>query len=131
MGCAIAPIGALVNHSCEPNVVIVFPRSGPKKDEPNLQVIAIREIQIGEEVCNTCLTVIHWGASNVLTVVQLFGAYVDITLPREERRDALKTTYDFICNCSECSRPPTSVDTRSAVVCPNRCGGSCAVVKGR
>jgi len=51
MGCAICPVGALVNHSCEPNVVIVFPRSGPKKDEPNLQVIAIRDIQIGEEVC--------------------------------------------------------------------------------
>jgi hypothetical protein len=70
------------------------------------------------------------GVSNIMTVVQLFGAYVDTTLPREERSKALKTTYDFTCNCPECSRPTHSVDIRSAAVCPNRCGGLCAVEEG-
>ena len=69
--------------------------------------------------------------SNVVTIVQLFGAYIDTTLPREERWEALKTTYDFTCNCSECSRPAPYVDIRSVVVCPSRCGGLCAVEKGR
>jgi len=63
MGCAISPVAALVNHSCEPNIVIVFPRPGPKKDEPNLQAIAIREIQMGEEVRKRSLTALHLGVS--------------------------------------------------------------------
>jgi len=63
MGCAISPVAALVNHSCEPNVVVLFPRSGLKKDEPNLQAIAIREIQAGEEVCKRSLTAMYWWVS--------------------------------------------------------------------
>lgn len=69
MGCAISPVAALVNHSCDPNVVIVFPRSGPKKDEPNIQAIAIREIQAGEEVCRGLEQPPTLVVSNVVTVI--------------------------------------------------------------
>ena len=43
---------ALINHSCDPNAVVVFPRSAkdPASQEPEAQVIAIRDISPGEEV---------------------------------------------------------------------------------
>jgi SET and MYND domain-containing protein len=42
---------ALINHSCDPNAVVVFPRSSSKValHEPLMQVVALREIAAGEE----------------------------------------------------------------------------------
>ena len=44
IGASISPLVALINHSCDPNAVVVFPQPG------SMQVIAIREIAPGEEV---------------------------------------------------------------------------------
>ena len=55
IGTAISPTAALINHSCDPNAVIVFPHPTPSSrtkdlDEPILQVIAIKDIPAQTEV---------------------------------------------------------------------------------
>jgi hypothetical protein len=52
LGVSISPLIALINHSCDPNAVIVFPRSPstPPTQEPLMQVIALRPIAPDEEV---------------------------------------------------------------------------------
>ncbi|KAF8827284.1 hypothetical protein HHX47_DHR5000914 [Lentinula edodes] len=52
LGAAVSPVVALINHSCDPNAVVVFPRVSidPKVQEPLMQVIAIRDIYPGEEL---------------------------------------------------------------------------------
>lgn len=40
-----------MNHSCLPNAVVVFPRSGKTKaKEPVMNIITLRDIEAGEEV---------------------------------------------------------------------------------
>ena len=53
LGVSVSPMVALVNHSCDPNAVVVFPRSAndPASQEPEAQLIAIRDISPEEEVC--------------------------------------------------------------------------------
>jgi SET and MYND domain-containing protein len=46
---AISPLPALINHSCRPNAVILFPHS-IKTKQPVLNVVAISPIKPGEEV---------------------------------------------------------------------------------
>lgn len=52
LGVCVSPLIALVNHSCDPNAVVVFPRSAkdPASQEPEAQLIAIRDISPGKEV---------------------------------------------------------------------------------
>ncbi|KAI9453061.1 SET domain-containing protein [Russula earlei] len=105
LGVCVSPLVALINHSCDPNAVVVFPRStkDPAGQEPEVQVIAIRDISPGEEI---------------------FTSYIDTTLPRIQRQAALLSTYNFSCRCRLCSRPPEP-DPREALACPKNCGGSC------
>ncbi|KAF7324115.1 hypothetical protein MKEN_00633900 [Mycena kentingensis (nom. inval.)] len=106
LGACVSPPVALINHSCQPNAVIVFPGSKSGGKEPIMQVVAIRPIREGEE------------ARVILT------AYIDTTLPTELRRQALKETYSFDCDCSLC-REAEAADPRASVWCPKRCGGLC------
>jgi len=49
----VSPTVALINHSCDPNAVVVFPRAGGqqhKLEEPLMQVIALKHISVDEEV---------------------------------------------------------------------------------
>ncbi len=48
LGVCVSPAVALINHSCDPNAVVVFPRSAAQ--EPFMQVIAIKPIAADEEV---------------------------------------------------------------------------------
>ena len=51
LGVCVSPAVALINHSCDPNAVVVFPRSsGSAAQEPLMQVIAIKPIAADEEV---------------------------------------------------------------------------------
>lgn len=52
LGITVSPPFALINHSCDPNAIIVFPRANcdPSKHEPLMQLIALREIRANEEV---------------------------------------------------------------------------------
>ncbi|KAI0305279.1 hypothetical protein B0F90DRAFT_1809064 [Multifurca ochricompacta] len=104
LGVCVSPSVALINHSCEPNAVVVFPRStkDPTTQEPEGQVIAIRDISPGEEI---------------------FTSYIDTTLPRAQRQTVLSATYNFACQCTLCSRSPEP-DPREALACPKDCGGA-------
>ncbi|KAJ8073401.1 hypothetical protein PM082_011676 [Marasmius tenuissimus] len=105
IGACVSPAAALLNHSCDPNVVAVFPGndSNNKKGQPLLEIVAIRDIKPGE---------------------QLLTAYVDTTLPTPLRQKALKETYFFTCYCHLCDRPQ-GVDPRESLWCPRKCGGVC------
>lgn len=106
LGACVSPSVALINHSCDPNAAVVFPRSA-KEGEPLMQVVALKYIGPDEEILT---------------------AYIDTTLPTGLRQQALKETYHFVCECPLCSPPPTSsVDWREAMWCPKKCGGVCRV----
>ncbi|KAL5498709.1 hypothetical protein ACEPAH_2064 [Sanghuangporus vaninii] len=109
IGVSLAPLAGLLNHSCNPNVAVVFPRVS--NQEPELQVVAIRDIPTNSE---------------------LLTSYVDITLPTFQRRKDLKETYNFTCMCVTCVPPPGSAteDWRERMWCPNSCGGSCLIPTG-
>ncbi|KAF9441593.1 SET domain-containing protein [Macrolepiota fuliginosa MF-IS2] len=109
IGVCVSPKVALFNHSCEPNAVLVFPGvpQSPKKDQPKLVVITIKNIPPDEEISIS---------------------YIDTTLPRYQRQEALKQTYYFTCNCPLCSTTReggTDVDLREGIYCSRKCGGVC------
>ncbi|KAJ3912452.1 hypothetical protein F5877DRAFT_54030 [Lentinula edodes] len=115
LGAAVSPVVALINHSCDPNAVVVFPRvsTDPKVQEPLMQVIAIRDIYPGEELCS-CYIFLQ---ASILT------SYIDATLPTNLRQQALNETYNFKCICHLCTS--TGVDPRASLNCPKNCGGLC------
>jgi len=41
---------ALLNHSCEPNAVVVFPNGGAVNEGKGMELVALRDIDAGEEV---------------------------------------------------------------------------------
>ncbi|KAG2140635.1 hypothetical protein DEU56DRAFT_735015 [Suillus clintonianus] len=109
VGVSVSPLVALFNHSCDPSAVIVFPRSSQNPaEEPQMQVIALRDISPNEEAD-------HW---------QILTSYIDTTLPRSLRQAALKETYDFTCKCELC-RDSNKIDPRESIWCPKSCGGMC------
>ena len=55
LGACVSPVVALLNHSCDPNAIIVFPRVGKKDQESQMQVVALKDISPNEEVGNTML----------------------------------------------------------------------------
>ncbi|KAG1722630.1 uncharacterized protein EDB91DRAFT_202837 [Suillus paluster] len=104
VGVSVSPLVALFNHSCDPGAVIVFPRSSRKPtEEPQMQVIALRDISPNEEILTS---------------------YVDTTLPRSLRQAALKETYDFTCQCEVCHHD-NKIDSRESIWCPKSCEGMC------
>ncbi|KAG8892979.1 hypothetical protein FRC00_011253, partial [Tulasnella sp. 408] len=99
VGVAVSPLAALINHSCEPNAVVVFPRSSavPQPGSDPLEVVAIKDIAAGEEVLTS---------------------YVDISLPRHLRIKDLQERYMFTCTCTACSRVEDgTADPREAMKC--------------
>ncbi|KAG8975731.1 hypothetical protein FRC05_005249 [Tulasnella sp. 425] len=99
IGVAVSPLAALINHSCEPNAVVVFPRSSVvhQSGSDPLEVVAIKDIAAGEEILTS---------------------YVDVSLPRHLRIKELQERYMFTCTCSACSRAEDgTVDPREAMKC--------------
>ncbi|KAG9031102.1 hypothetical protein FRB95_003148 [Tulasnella sp. JGI-2019a] len=100
VGVAVSPLAALINHSCIPNAVVVFPRSSRvfEAGSDPLEVVAIRDLRPGEEVLTS---------------------YVDISLPRRLRLKELKDRYMFDCVCGACDTPTgvERVDPREAMIC--------------
>ncbi|KAI0693920.1 SET domain-containing protein [Cerioporus squamosus] len=105
IGICVAPTVAFANHSCDPNAVIVFPRSpsASSAKEPLLHLVALRDIAAGKEVRIS---------------------YVDATLPKVLRQRELKEVYGFACQCKLCTRA-VPADPREALWCPKGCGGIC------
>ncbi|KAE9019457.1 hypothetical protein PR003_g8070 [Phytophthora rubi] len=86
-GAGCFPLGAMINHSCDPNCAVTFV---PKTLE--MEFRAMRPIKAGEEITQT---------------------YVDVALPRRERHERLQRKYHFNCACTRCSLPlqePGSLD---------------------
>ncbi|NWT36821.1 SMYD3 methyltransferase, partial [Rissa tridactyla] len=74
VGVGLYPSMSLLNHSCDPNCVIVF-------EGYQLLLHSVREIQIGEE----------------LTV-----SYIESLMPTSERQKQLMRQYCFECDCLLC-----------------------------
>ncbi|KAF9999756.1 hypothetical protein BGZ79_006648 [Entomortierella chlamydospora] len=72
------PIGALFNHSCRPNAIVMY--------EGKVQIVrALEDIEVGQEVCTS---------------------YVDNGVQRAERRQLLREKYFFDCLCPRCGDEP-------------------------
>ncbi|XP_074078949.1 histone-lysine N-methyltransferase SMYD3 isoform X2 [Macrotis lagotis] len=82
VGVGLYPSMSLLNHSCDPNCVIVF-------EGPNLFLRAVRNIQLGEE----------------LTI-----CYLDVLMPTVERQKQLKEQYCFDCDCPLCQTQARDAD---------------------
>ncbi|KAM6278950.1 histone-lysine N-methyltransferase SMYD3 [Porphyrio hochstetteri] len=74
VGVGVYPSMSLLNHSCDPNCVIIF-------EGYQLLLRSIREIQIGEE----------------LTI-----SYIESLMPTSERQKQLMRQYCFECDCLLC-----------------------------
>jgi len=75
--------GAMLNHSCSPNVIFNWEkRSASDKKENIMNFTTVRDIEAGEEIC---------------------GNYVDIRLDNEARQKRLLDQYGFHCRCVRCS----------------------------
>jgi lysine-specific demethylase 8 len=76
-------ISTKMNHSCEPNVILVYKTRGWGRDHPLVAyVVALKDIVPGEE----------------LTI-----SYITSEDSYEERQAAL-ANYGFVCKCSKCER---------------------------
>ncbi|KAL4623900.1 N-lysine methyltransferase SMYD2-A-like isoform X1 [Arapaima gigas] len=74
LGSAVFPDVALMNHSCNPNVIVTYKGT-------MAEVRAVQEIKPGEEI---------------------FTSYIDLLYPTEDRNERLKDSYFFTCECQEC-----------------------------
>ncbi|KAM7118129.1 histone-lysine N-methyltransferase SMYD3 isoform 1-T1 [Ciconia maguari] len=77
VGVGLYPSMSLLNHSCDPNCVIIF-------EGYQLLLRSVREIQIGEE----------------LTI-----SYIESLMPTSERQKQLMRQYCFECDCLLCQNP--------------------------
>lgn len=102
IGVSISPLVALINHSCSPNAVVVFPSFADSSNRKPMRVVAICNIEPGEE---------------------LLTSYVDLGLPKHLRQAELKERYFFDCSCSLCSESG-GIDPRQAFMCRSKsCSG--------
>uniref|UniRef100_H2TAT1 [histone H3]-lysine(4) N-trimethyltransferase n=1 Tax=Takifugu rubripes TaxID=31033 RepID=H2TAT1_TAKRU len=74
LGSAIFPDVALMNHSCNPNVIVTYKGTVA-------EVRAVQELNPGDEILNS---------------------YIDLLYPTEDRKERLLDSYFFTCLCSEC-----------------------------
>jgi len=75
-GSAIYLVPSLANHSCDPNVDVLWPRG-----DGGLVLTARGDVAQGEE----------------LTI-----SYLDCSASVEERRDATRRGWGFVCGCARC-----------------------------
>ncbi|KAI0137104.1 hypothetical protein BJ170DRAFT_44026 [Xylariales sp. AK1849] len=76
LGIGFDPLICSANHSCGPNVALVF-------NQPAVLLRALKPIKKGEEI---------------------FLKYIDVTNPLSVRQEELKETYHFSCQCSKCMK---------------------------
>lgn len=98
---ALSSVVAMLNHSCDPNVAVVFSQGPVIKD--CLHVVAIKEIKSGEE---------------------LFTRYTDSLVQRCLRQVDLQRSHHFLCSCTLCVKDiameeglSTRVNPRQAFWC--------------
>ncbi|XP_070843580.1 N-lysine methyltransferase SMYD2-like [Chaetodon trifascialis] len=74
MGTAVYPDVALVNHSCQPSVIVTY-------DGTSADVRAVQDMKPGDEV---------------------LISYIDLLYPTDDRNNRLRESYYFTCGCQEC-----------------------------
>lgn len=79
-----------VNHSCTPNAIVEFPYSNN-----TLVLKAIRDIQVGEEICTSYLD------------------ECELERSRHSRQKALRSLYLFVCYCNKCQAQANDPDVTS------------------
>ncbi|KAJ7513608.1 hypothetical protein O6H91_23G006300 [Diphasiastrum complanatum] len=81
LGMGLFPVVSIINHSCEPNTVLLF-------EGKRAVVRALEQINVGSE----------------LTL-----SYIELGTSTESRRKALREQYYFTCNCPRCNHLGTGV----------------------
>ena len=82
-GTAMYALTCKMNHSCEPNVAVLYKTRGWGSKHPLVvHAVAIRDIKPGEELCIS---------------------YIEEKAPREKRQEEL-LHYGFMCACTKCER---------------------------
>ncbi|ETS86443.1 hypothetical protein PFICI_00271 [Pestalotiopsis fici W106-1] len=79
LGIGFDPLICTSNHSCDPNVNLVF-------NQPTTVLRALKPIKKGEEI---------------------LMKYIDVTNPYSVRQAELSETYHFTCKCSKCKKGAT------------------------
>ena len=87
-GTAMYSMTCKMNHSCDPNVVVLYRShhhhqdwSSSSREPLVLHSVAIRDIAVGEELCIS---------------------YIDTSRSVEERQQELRDNYGFHCRCRKC-----------------------------
>jgi len=86
-GIALFSTVSRINHSCMPNVKVVFPDNGAK-----LSLFALAPLALGDE---------------------LSISYIDQNTDLKSRRDQLVDDYGFVCDCERCLREDSSGGRRA------------------
>jgi hypothetical protein len=81
-GTAMYATACKMNHSCHPNVVVLYKQPSIGKMPLCIHIVALRDIEEGEELCIS---------------------YIDSSEPVESRREELGN-YGFECQCEKCVR---------------------------
>jgi len=97
IGAGVYPCAALLNHSCAPNCVLRYVVEA--KTPVTLQIVAVRPVVRGEEICHS---------------------YTELVETAESRRAALWSTYQFTCAMGSCMRchgaaSPVSVEASASL----------------
>ncbi|CUG93552.1 Hypothetical protein, putative [Bodo saltans] len=90
-GQGIYTIGCLFNHSCDPNLQVLYIDG----NDETLVAVCLRDVQEGEELCIS---------------------YINESLPYAERQQQLYEHYLFDCGCKKCSGEAESATKAIAAV---------------
>ena len=101
-GTALYSYICCMNHSCDPNVMVIYYPPSYINSSPNCDAskinpkISIDEVRGTRPLMATVIAIkdIHSGD-------ELLHSYIDKYMPREERQAAL-VDYGFKCQCSKC-----------------------------
>ena len=80
IGAGIYEEGAVLNHSCSPNCVLIYAQTRNALMEQH--IVVIKDVEEGEELCHS---------------------YVELAQTTKNRRDHLNFTYGFTCRCVRCA----------------------------
>jgi Proteins containing SET domain len=79
---ACVPLGALLNHSCDPNCVVTYRIMENYNNRIVQQIRTVKDVKEGEELCHP---------------------YLDTACTTANRVEKLKKDYNFICQCTRCA----------------------------
>lgn len=91
IGSAVYQVGAILNHSCAPNCVLVYGDSTDDHEEQVQKIVVIEDIKEGSELCHS---------------------YVELCQPTAARRSHLLSNYGFECSCPKCEVEQLSGEER-------------------